>query len=84
MKFGTVQRAYLGINYAPSNLSDDVKKQNGIKDGEGVYVTGVTKDGGAAAAGIKDGDFITKINGNLSTQVLTWLDRLQYTAPVIK
>jgi len=64
MKFGTVQRAYLGINYAPSNLSDDVKKQNGIKDGEGVYVTGVTKDGGAAAAGIKTGDFITKINGN--------------------
>jgi serine protease Do len=64
MKFGTVQRAYLGINYAPSNLSDDVKKQNGIKDGEGVYVTGVTKDGGAAAAGIKDGDFITKINDN--------------------
>ena len=64
MKFGTVQRAYLGINYAPSNLSDDVKKQNGIKEGEGVYVTGITKDGGAAAAGIKDGDFITKINGN--------------------
>jgi serine protease Do len=64
MKFGTVQRAYLGINYAPSNLSDDVKKQNGIKDGEGVYVTGVTKDGGAAAAGIKDGDFITRINDN--------------------
>jgi serine protease Do len=63
MKFGTVQRAYLGINYAPSNLSDDVKKQNGIKDGDGVYVTSVTKDGGAAAAGIKDGDFITRING---------------------
>jgi S1-C subfamily serine protease len=64
MKFGTVQRAYLGINYAQSNLSDDVKKQNGIKDGDGVYVTSVTKDGGAAAAGIKDGDFITKINGS--------------------
>ena len=63
MKFGTVQRAYLGINYAPSNLSDDVKKQQGIKDGEGVYVQAVTADGGAKAAGIKEGDFITKING---------------------
>ncbi len=63
MKFGTVQRAFLGINYAPTNLSDEVKKQNGIKDGDGVYITGVTKDGGAAAAGIKDGDFITRING---------------------
>ena len=63
MKFGTVQRAYLGINYAPDNLSDEVKKQQGIKEGEGVYVTGVTKDGGASSAGIKEGDFITKING---------------------
>lgn len=63
MKFGTVQRAYLGINYAQDNLSDDVKKQNGIKEGEGVFVTGVTKDGGAFASGIKEGDFITKING---------------------
>ncbi len=65
MKFGTVQRAYLGINYAPDNLSDEVKKQNGIKEGEGVYVTGVTKDGGAYSAGIKEGDFITKINGSM-------------------
>jgi len=63
MKFGTVQRAYLGINYAQDNLSDEAKKQYGIKEGEGVYVTGVTKDGGASAAGIKEGDFITKIDG---------------------
>jgi serine protease Do len=63
MKFGTVQRAYLGINYAPSNISDDQKKQIGIKDGDGVYVTKVIADGGAATAGIKEGDFITKING---------------------
>jgi Do/DeqQ family serine protease len=63
LKFGTVQRAFLGINYAPDNLSDDVKKQNNIKEGEGVYVTGVTKDGGASAAGLKEGDFITKIDG---------------------
>ncbi len=62
MKFGTVQRAYLGINYAPDNLSDEVKKQEGILTGDGVYVMDVTKDGAAAAAGIKKGDFITKIN----------------------
>ncbi len=62
MKFGTVQRAYLGINYAPDNLSDEVKKQEGIADGEGVYVLDVTKDGAAAASGIRKGDFITRIN----------------------
>ncbi|ULQ56676.1 trypsin-like peptidase domain-containing protein [Flavihumibacter rivuli] len=62
MKFGTVQRAYLGINYAPDNLSDEIKKEQGIKEGEGVFVLDVTKDGAAAAGGIKKGDFITRIN----------------------
>jgi serine protease Do len=62
MKFGTVQRAYLGINYAPDNLSEEVKKEQGIKDGDGVYVMDVTKDGAASASGIRKGDFITQIN----------------------
>jgi Do/DeqQ family serine protease len=62
MKFGTVQRAYLGINYAPDNLSEEVKKQEGITSGNGVYVLDVTKDGAAAASGIKKGDIITRIN----------------------
>jgi serine protease Do len=63
MKYGTTQRAYLGIEYARDNLSDDVKKQEGIKDEEGVYVMEVTESGAAALAGIKKGDLITKING---------------------
>ncbi len=63
MKFGTVQRAYLGIKYAPDNLSVEDKKRNGIKEGDGVFVTEVVKDGGAAVSGLKEGDFITKING---------------------
>lgn len=63
MKFGTVQRAYLGIQYAREDLSDEVREQNGIKTGEGVYVMDVTKDGAAEAAGLKKGDIITKVNG---------------------
>ncbi|MBC7851500.1 MAG: PDZ domain-containing protein, partial [Chitinophagaceae bacterium] len=63
MKFGTVQRAYLGIQYPRENLSDEVKAQNGIREGEGVYVLEVTKDGAAESAGIKKGDVITKVNG---------------------
>ncbi|OQP59160.1 serine protease [Niastella vici] len=63
IKFGTVQRAYLGIEYPKDNISDEDKKQNGIKDDGGVYVMSV-KDGSAAmTAGIKKGDVITKING---------------------
>lgn len=62
IKFGTVQRAYLGIQYPRENMSDEVKKEQGIKEGEGVQVMEVTKDGAAEAAGIKKGDVITKIN----------------------
>jgi Do/DeqQ family serine protease len=63
MKFGTVQRAYLGIEYPRDNLSEEEKKQNNITDEGGVYVMTVREGGAAAAAGIKKGDVITKING---------------------
>lgn len=62
MKHGTVQRAYLGIEYPRENLSEEDKKQNGIKDGQGVFVIRVPDDGAAAKAGIRKGDMITKIN----------------------
>ena len=62
IKFGTVQRAYLGIEYPKDNLSDEDKRQNGIKDDGGVYVMTVREGGAAIAAGIKKGDVITKIN----------------------
>jgi serine protease Do len=63
IKYGTTQRAYLGIEYARDNLSDDMKKQEGIKDDEGVYVMNVREKGAAAIAGIQKGDLITKLNG---------------------
>jgi len=63
MKYGTVQRAFLGIQYAPEGLSDEEKKENGIKDGDGVFITEVPEGGAAEMGGIKKGDFITKVNG---------------------
>src|SRR3954453_2072628 len=63
IKYGAVQRGYLGISYVPDNLSEQQKKANGIPEGEGIYVNGVADDGAAIQAGIKKGDFITKING---------------------
>lgn len=63
LKFGVVQRAYLGVSYPQENLSAEEKERNGIKDGEGVFVSGVATDGAAESAGLKKGDFIVKING---------------------
>ena len=64
IKFGTSQRAYLGIQYPRDDLSEDQKKENGIKDGDGVYVWELSPDGAAAHAGIKQGDIITRLNGD--------------------
>jgi serine protease Do len=64
IKTGEVQRGYLGISYPPTEeLTQEQLKANGIPtDIEGVYVSDVSADGGAAAAGIKKGDIITKVN----------------------
>lgn len=63
IKYGTVQRAYLGLSYASDAMSDEQKKQAGVKEGDGVYITDVLEGGAAAAAGLKKGDFVTKVNG---------------------
>lgn len=63
IKFGTVQRAYLGIQYSMADPTDDEKKEYNLKDGEGVVVTDAPVGGAANAAGIKKGDIVTKING---------------------
>jgi serine protease Do len=65
IKFGDVQRGYLGVSYYDANdMSEEQLKQMGIPtDVQGVYVNSVSSDGGAASAGIKKGDVITKVNG---------------------
>ena len=65
IQYGDVQRGYLGVNYyTTDDLSEDQVKSLGIPTNvEGVYVSAVAADGGAAAAGIKKGDVITKVNG---------------------
>jgi Do/DeqQ family serine protease len=68
VKYGNVQRAYLGVRYAPNsviaNMSDEQLKEAGIRrDVPGVQVTDVMPNSSAAAAGIKAGDVITAVNG---------------------
>ncbi len=65
IKFGTVQRAYLGISYDnASDMSADQKKARQIPaNAYGIFVQEATADGGAAAAGIRKGDLIKSING---------------------
>ena len=63
MKYGSVQRGYLGISMAPEGLDDAKKKELGINsDADGVFVMETAPNGAAAQAGIKKGDVITTIN----------------------
>ncbi|MFN2456669.1 MAG: trypsin-like peptidase domain-containing protein [Chitinophagaceae bacterium] len=64
VRFGDVQRGYLGISYPTTDgMSQEQLKQEGVPaDLDGVYVSDVSKDGGAYAAGIRKGDVITKVN----------------------
>jgi serine protease Do len=63
MKFGSVQRGYLGISMAPEELDDAKKKELGINDDvSAVWIMEVDPKGAAAEAGIKKGDAILKVN----------------------
>jgi serine protease Do len=63
IQYGEVQRAYLGIQYAAEGrYTEEQLKELGIKEGEGVYVLEAANDGAAAAAGLKKGDIITKLD----------------------
>lgn len=57
--FGIVQRGYLGVSIA--DITQELKEEKSLKDMKGVYVAGVTEDGGAKQAGVKEGDVILKV-----------------------
>ncbi|MES2650853.1 MAG: trypsin-like peptidase domain-containing protein [Bacteroidota bacterium] len=60
-KFGSVQRGYIGVNFVA--LDADQAERLNIKDINGLYVNDVSPNGAAAAAGIKEGDIIKKVEG---------------------
>jgi Do/DeqQ family serine protease len=62
IKYGNVQRAYLGVGYVDSK-SATPEQMSALKLDkiEGVYVNQVYDGSAAESAGIKEGDFITRI-----------------------
>ncbi len=64
MKYGSVQRAYMGVEYVDgSTSSPEIVTKYGLDKSSGVYVNKVVANSGAAKAGLAKGDFITHING---------------------
>lgn len=69
IKFGTVQRGYLGLELADLNkMTEKSAEQYGLssgafRDAKGALVKSVVPNSGAAAAGLRRGDIISMING---------------------
>ncbi len=66
-KYGTVQRALLGISGSDVSTYIDQQKEKGkdvdLGTTSGIYVAEVSSDGAAAEAGLKTGDVITAVDG---------------------
>jgi len=66
-KYGTYQRAMIGIQGSDVNAYVDAEKDKGnevdLGTMEGIYVAKVVEEGAAADAGLKEGDVITHVDG---------------------
>ncbi len=60
---GRVTRGWLGVGIQP--LTAELARKFGVNEGEGVLVNEVFEKDPAAAAGIKPGDILTRIDGTL-------------------
>jgi Do/DeqQ family serine protease len=63
-EYGEVQRAIIGVNI--SDITSQDIKDNKLGEARGVMVTGITANGAAEAAGIKEGDIIVKVDGRFT------------------
>ncbi|CAG5009840.1 Periplasmic pH-dependent serine endoprotease DegQ [Dyadobacter sp. CECT 9275] len=61
IKFGNVQRGYLGISL--DDLDSRKAEEYGVKVNDGVYVRDFTDNSAAKAGGVEKGDVIVKVDG---------------------
>lgn len=61
MQFGVVQRGFLGVIIR--SVDGNLAREKGLSVTEGVYVDSLAAGSSAAAAGIKKGDVILKVDG---------------------
>jgi serine protease Do len=65
IKYGNVQRGYLGVSTANTfDIPDDAKQKMNLQyEGDGLVITEVLLNSAATEAGLKKGDIIKSVNG---------------------
>jgi Do/DeqQ family serine protease len=79
MEFGVVQRGFIGVSIQEVNAG--LVEEKGLPDYRGVYVGGVSENGAAASAGLKDGDVILEVEGFAVNHTSELLERIGQHRP---
>lgn len=79
-EYGSVKRGYIGVQFVDLSDPDDAKSINTDKT-LGLYVNGLVPSGGAELAGLKQGDIITKVEGNVVTESSDLTERVGRLQP---
>ena len=82
IKFGKVQRGFLGIQMQP--LDDKLAKEFKAPDKDGILVAEVVQGGGAEKAGVKSGDIIVKLNGQRPDDIAAFRNTVANMMPGTK
>ena len=84
-KYGSVQRVMLSIQGSDVLNYINAQKENGkevdLGTNEGVYIAKVDEDGNGAAADLKEGDVITKVDGKKVTKMAELQEALNGKRP---
>lgn len=81
IKYGSTKRAYLGVMFGSDQMSEEDRKKNNVKEGDGVFVMDVAKGSAAEEAGVQKGDFITKVNGTAVTTGTQMVEKIAALRP---
>ncbi len=79
LEYGSVQRAFLGVNVV--DINDDIVKQFHLGTYQGVVVVDVLDNGAAKDAGIRPGDVIKAVDGVEITDVPELLEKIGQHRP---
>jgi Do/DeqQ family serine protease len=82
-KYGSVKRGVLGVSFPSPAVEDQYLRQQGIDPGsvKGVYIIDVLNGSAAAAAGLKEGDFIQSIDGATVASASEFSERIARHRP---